>query len=113
MEVQQTTPVYPSETNRIELTVTTVKIEKFQDSRYNEVLVIVGMDKREKIYRFDFRHQESQQMFGQMAALLTGILKEGKPKGVQVTLSGIPTMVQESEDYTVLKYCKFVAWHIK
>ena len=75
---------------------------------------MVGMTKKGKIYRLDFRHRESQQMFGQMAALLTRILKEGKPKSVQVSISGILlTQVQESKDYTILKYCKFVAWHIR
>lgn len=73
---------------------------------------MVGMTRKGKIYRLDFQHRESQQMFGQMAALLASILKQGKPKSVQVTISGIPAVIQKSKSYTVLKYCKFVSWNI-
>ena len=76
------------------------------------MIVIVGGTDAGEIYRFDFQHRESQFLFGQMAAMLTETLTEGKPKSVKINISGIPAAVQESEEYTVMKKCKFVSWEI-
>ena len=111
-QAPQTVPVYPTEKHRRTISCRIIKSEKFKDSRNNEVIVLVGGTDAGEIYRFDFQHRESQFLFGQMAAMLTETLTEGKPKSVKINISGIPAAVQESEDYTVMKKCKFVSWEI-